>query len=652
MATVQEFSQTIKQKYPEYKDVPDDKLVNAVVKKYPQYASRVQMPEQERMESNGTKALNAIGSTALDIGKSLISAPARVASTAGGIVQGVGGLGGAALSALAGDKEGAQRQVQQAGQDIKTGGAFGQMTGFKPIGVTLGDQDKTKGEKITSGIRDIVGTGLEAGTSVLPAGKALGVGKKTLGALGALSGSGSALGTSIREGATLPEAVASTAMGAGLGLLTGGVLGKASPKVAKAVPESKLALATPQASSVPKMVSDVGAAVSGVAKAVPERAKRAFGTLSESVQKAGELAKKPEVYQKAINVGLPEDIVQATQIMPKSLKQKARQMLDIGTKETGKLSRSQQPKDVVGDEVIKRISPIVKAREKLGKEVDRTRRNVPLKLLDVTDEYQQLADVVRSAGAKLAPDGYTIKVSGGSIPANTAKKMSEVLKALRPNNQGSVIRTGKYLDSQRQKFFKMYQDSLTTDKPFTPEAIKFVEQMRSALGDKIDTVSKGYMKAQQDYAQLMGELKDIVKTLGLTDDELKAIGLDKLDELDIVALQAGEKAMRTLGNAASKQKGFLRKLTEAASRYGYKTDVDLDELIALSDAIEQLTGSTPTRSLQGGVTRGVEAGQGVLNQAAEDFAEKGILGGIIKSISRIGAARSPEQIAAFRELLK
>lgn len=273
--TTQEFSNSIKQKYPEYKDIPDDKLVNAVIKKYPQYAGQIQTAQPERVESNGTKALQQVGNVALDIGKSLIQAPARALSSVVGLAEGVGTLGGAALSAISGDKTGAQQQVQQAGDAIKTGGVFGQTTGFKPVGVTVGDEG-TAAQKVGAGLRDIVGTGMELGTSALPAGKLAGVGKKTLGALGALTGAGSAAGTAIREGTPIPEAIGNVAIGSTLGALTGGALGKKSPPLAtKATQATKRPLLAP--------ITDTAKDIQKAVKPVTDSARGILGSLAPSM---------------------------------------------------------------------------------------------------------------------------------------------------------------------------------------------------------------------------------------------------------------------------------------------------------------------------------------------------------------------------------
>lgn len=56
MVTYQEFSRQIKEKYPEYKDVDDLKLANAMIEKYPQYKNQVTFDDIEEQPQEPIKA--------------------------------------------------------------------------------------------------------------------------------------------------------------------------------------------------------------------------------------------------------------------------------------------------------------------------------------------------------------------------------------------------------------------------------------------------------------------------------------------------------------------------------------------------------------------------------------------------------------------
>jgi hypothetical protein len=61
---LKDFAARIKQKYPTYKDMPDDELVNKIVEKYPEYKQRIIFPEPPAPPVNNTKEV-------LDIAKQL-----------------------------------------------------------------------------------------------------------------------------------------------------------------------------------------------------------------------------------------------------------------------------------------------------------------------------------------------------------------------------------------------------------------------------------------------------------------------------------------------------------------------------------------------------------------------------------------------------
>ena len=61
--TIQELGATMKQKYPQYQDIPDDELGNRVLAKYPEYQNRISRPETPQdTRGTGEKVLSGIAS--------------------------------------------------------------------------------------------------------------------------------------------------------------------------------------------------------------------------------------------------------------------------------------------------------------------------------------------------------------------------------------------------------------------------------------------------------------------------------------------------------------------------------------------------------------------------------------------------------------
>src|SRR3990167_9155915 len=61
--TIQELGATMKQKYPQYQDIPDDELGNRILAKYPEYQNRISRPEAPQdTRGTGEKVLSGIAS--------------------------------------------------------------------------------------------------------------------------------------------------------------------------------------------------------------------------------------------------------------------------------------------------------------------------------------------------------------------------------------------------------------------------------------------------------------------------------------------------------------------------------------------------------------------------------------------------------------
>lgn len=87
--TKQQFGQTIKQKYPQYANVPDEQLADRVVQKYPQYQSKIEQPKSIGgfLSNVASSAGNAIGGIV-----DTVAHPIRTAQNLGNLALGAGQL--------------------------------------------------------------------------------------------------------------------------------------------------------------------------------------------------------------------------------------------------------------------------------------------------------------------------------------------------------------------------------------------------------------------------------------------------------------------------------------------------------------------------------------------------------------------------------
>lgn len=656
--SVQEFATKIKEKHPEYKDVDDTKLTERILQKYPTYRASVDIsstPEGPRgalgVASGFAKTIvdapRQFSESGLNIGKSLSDSKFGQAFSDKITKPLVGmlspdaqkNLGNAARSA----EQIQQRSVQQ------------------PEMLQRNTQSEKAGETAAN-----IGMFLLPGGAAARGAKAL-EGTAALGKLGKFAPiasravtegiAGTAIGTgqtgNIKQG--LGAGLADAGITTGLGLISP-IAGRVAGKVfdtAKDASTKMPSLGLPRAAAgtAPTALQSGIAGAKSIASTIAGGVSRGVSNIGEAARKSAEIDMLPTNISQAVKIGIPEDLAKSIPTLSKKTKQSATRMLDIAEKSATDPFSKAQPKEVIGDAILERIAPITKQRDMIGKEIEATRKSLPNKNLDITDEYTNLRKQLEEKGVIVGKDGFTLRASGGSIDPSDLKEYAAVLKILRPVN-GRSIRSVKFLDNQRKRFFDAYKKALISDKPFSDGVTNFIESMRSELGAKIGTVSDNYMPVQQQYAQLMDSLRKIVKTLGLTDEELRAIGLEDLDKLDATKLRGAEVAMRNLGNAASRSQGFLQLLEEAAKNAGYKSKDNLDQLIRMADVIEQMAGSSQTRSLRGEVARGMSESQGVLSDAAEGAKSGGLVGGGMALLRRIGGVKKEEQLTALRELLR
>jgi len=158
--------------------------------------------------------------------KGLIKAPARALGAVAGTVEALGSLGGAGLSALAGNRQGSQDLMRQANQAIREGGFVGRATGVKPIGAN----DESFGEIA----KQVVGTGLELGSYATPYGLGKGVASalktgakipiKNLAVAGGVASGLGETGASLSEGKSVGQSLARGVSAIPGGAVTGAAL--------------------------------------------------------------------------------------------------------------------------------------------------------------------------------------------------------------------------------------------------------------------------------------------------------------------------------------------------------------------------------------------------------------------------------------------
>ncbi len=201
-----------------------DENIQAVVNDFKQKYGKVQadVPDEQPVENeNGT--VKKAGGLVKGLVQGLASVPLKLASTAKSIYNQGQGI----VKDISGDKEGARAIDEQIAKDRAEGVNYGYLGKAKPLGASgNAGQD----------LKDAIGTGLEGGALVAGGGGGASVleniGAKSLGKLalsgaatGAATGGLASLGQGLQDpNASVKDIAENTALGTGIGGVTGGLL--------------------------------------------------------------------------------------------------------------------------------------------------------------------------------------------------------------------------------------------------------------------------------------------------------------------------------------------------------------------------------------------------------------------------------------------
>lgn len=192
----------------------------------------------------------------------------RTYSAAAGAIEGVGSLGGAAIATALGQKDTAQRLIDEASNATSRERDFGVLGTVRPVGVS--EEGKFYGA--FEGAKDIIGTGLEIGSYAAPAalpkiaGAAIPTAAKIAygAATGNVAGGLSAIGQAMQEQKSILDTAKQGLAGAAVGTIVGGMVPAFSavaketfPWLANGIQKSTLRLTPTQKTNLGQKVDDV-----------------------------------------------------------------------------------------------------------------------------------------------------------------------------------------------------------------------------------------------------------------------------------------------------------------------------------------------------------------------------------------------------------
>lgn len=555
----------------------------------------------------------------------------KAAATFTGALEGAGELGAAGLSKLTGDEAGYQGHLKKVVEATQTGGSFGKMIGYKPVGI-----DQATGKEMSMGgrIADIVGTGAEIGSwfiggeggaqavktglkgSMLAAFK---TGAKAGLETGALQGFGSALqknsqsdrsDLSMRE--KIVDTLKDTAVSAGTGFLIGGVTSAAVPLLSK-------------------MIRGTTATFRGANRAVTSATEHA----EQSTARTAELKALGPEAERAAETGIDDTVIKFVKGSDPSDKAAYQKMFDVAEQKSGDLAFRGQPKQIVGQTLVEQASFLAKKLKETGAKLGEEKANLAGTMISPAKTRDAIMKDIAEAGLQVTEKKGLQAAEGAPINGDVRDILNDVYKYV----SGDKPLDGRNIDRLREYLF---QTSSKTGAPLPSNAQRILAKYRNLLLEDVGAHAPNYRALSEQYATQHGVLDEFTKLLGYKGN---------MQEITEKSLKAGEVAQRVLGNAADRPMAAINDLVHAAQDAGFKGSGNVYNQILFSDLVEHAFGITQPRSLTGSVSRGVEAGMDALGAAA-DATRGNWLGVVSRGYKYLMGKTSEDQIKALKALIQ
>lgn len=324
-----------------------------------------------------------------------------------------------------------------------------------------------------------------------------------------------------------------------------------------------------------------------------------------------------------------------------------RKMLGLAEKNKGEFKVTTRPIEVPGENLTERASLLFDERTKMGALKDAAIKAMPDQPLDITSAYKDLVSTLEDRGIKIKDNGvldFRRSTLSGSEDSGMKSLIENLVKDLRPNGAGQVLRTPLRIDEIRQKLFALL-DLGKKQGTLTDAATALLENVRKTLKAPLDELSTkmglNYTQAAEAYAKYSESIGEFTKLLGYK---------GSINDITKQSLRAGEILNRILGNASARPNEVLQKLIDLTDALGYKGGNPLDQ-VQFADILENIFGTTQTRGLKGEVNKAVGdaiEGTGIVKNLAT-----GNISGTISSIGKkLFGVEKEKQIKALKDFLE
>jgi len=416
-----------------------------------------------------------------------------------------------------------------------------------------------------------------------------------------------------------------------IGGAAGGVLGGTGKLVSNALKSTKSSIKSTKSSI--KRPTPTG----GIDDSYLARTSR---RIEDSMKKRAELKTQPVAVQKAAKVDISPETSHFIISMSKQDKTLARTMLSRAKAGKDTLKPTSRPMEVPGKVILQPVNFIERARTQAGKNLGEVVKAMPNKPFRPATAGQVLQEGLDQLGIRIGR-GNKLNFADSSITNATEQGiLQSIVKDL---SRGSLTPLKSH--RMRQRIWGMLKTARTKGELTYAQTV--AEKVRGALKDDMVAATgrqgQTYAAEAAKYAQAEDILKDFFGLIGKKWE-------DKAD--DVLSLRAGEVGSRILSNASAAPLDVIGRLEIAAKNLGYKSTNNPVDLLIFNDLLEDLVGTTQTRTLRGQVARGVRDGGENLAGMAEDALTGNRIGVVKKAVDFVRGITPEEQMRMLEELLR
>lgn len=344
-------------------------------------------------------------------------------------------------------------------------------------------------------------------------------------------------------------------------------------------------------------VSGVGAVISGISKQVEDFASRTIDEAKDVAAKEQRLASLPQPESQIRRVVSDERVIDLVNKLTPEERAVTNRLVEQAKLKQGDITpNTEHPKVIAGEELLKPVQFIIDTRKSVGTKLGNLRTQLGTKKdVNTNSAFRNIHTYLK--------DNYKVQFDkqGNIIPGTgtIAKGDVPAIQDLYDELRRGTFMSQKDIDEFLQRSYKDYDLRQAREQTFSDEVSRIAERARTEMRE---LMPDQYNALATQYAELSKPLVDTTKLLGYKGD------LDKLTSKD---LKAGEVALRILGNATDRPQSVIDEIVKASSDYGYKSNVNLNNIITLTDQLEGLYDITMPRSFRGEVTRGIEGSNAI-----------------------------------------